>query len=77
MLSLHFRKHLEGNRHPQGGEAEAEEQAAAGRRMGLEAVTEQAAGYKTADAFWTKVLVSMPKVERADSLVQYFLPMAR
>ena len=49
-----FRADLEGNRDPQGGVAEAEEHSAAGRRIGPEAVTEQTAGYKTADAFGPK-----------------------
>jgi hypothetical protein len=44
-----------GNRNPQGDGIEAEERAAAGRRISPEAVTEQKAGYQTADAFWTKV----------------------
>jgi hypothetical protein len=44
-----------GNRNPQGDGIEAEERAAAGRRLRPEAVTEQKAEYKTADAFWTKV----------------------
>jgi hypothetical protein len=36
---------LEGNRNPQGSGTEAEERAAAGRRIGPEAVTEQKTGY--------------------------------
>jgi hypothetical protein len=43
-----------GNRNPQGDAIEAEEQVAAGRRQSPEAVTEQKAGYQTADALWTK-----------------------
>ena len=51
---------LEGNRNPQGGVAEAEERAAAGRRFCPEAVTEQRAGYQTADALRTKVTHPVP-----------------
>jgi hypothetical protein len=54
---------LEGYRNPKGGEAEAEERAAAGRRFCTEAVTEQKAGYKTADANWTKAPISSPQAE--------------
>jgi len=39
---------------------EAEERAAAGRRFCPEAVTEQKAEYRTADAFWTKVAHPSP-----------------
>jgi hypothetical protein len=46
---------LEGNRNPEGGVAEAEERAAAGRMISPEAVTEQKAGYKTADTCGYKV----------------------
>src|SRR5271165_2727316 len=48
---------LEGNRNPQGGAAKAEERAAAGRRIGPEAVTEQKAGYRTADTRQSKALI--------------------
>jgi hypothetical protein len=69
---------LEGNRNPKGGAmtgvpsvrtlhdgvvAEAEERAAAGRMKGPEAVTEQTAGYETADTHWTKVFISIPAAE--------------
>src|SRR5271169_1209938 len=40
---------LEGNRNPTGGAAKAEERAAAGRRTGPDAVTEQKPGYGTRD----------------------------
>src|SRR5579863_2151526 len=45
------------NHDPKGGVAEAERRSAAGRRNGPEAVTKQKAGYITADAHGTKVLV--------------------
>src|SRR6185437_8882475 len=45
------------NHDPKGGVAEAERRSAAGRRNGPEAVTKQKAGYITADAHRTKVLV--------------------
>ena len=54
---------LEGNRNPQGSGSEAEERAAAGRRIGPEAVTEQKAGYRTADTLWTKVPICIPVKE--------------
>jgi hypothetical protein len=45
------------NHDPKGGEAEAERRRAAGHRNGPEAATKQKAGYITADAQGTKVLV--------------------
>src|SRR5258707_15574284 len=45
------------NHDPKGGVAEAVRRRAAGRRNGPEAVTKQKAGYITADAHGTKVLV--------------------
>jgi hypothetical protein len=54
---------LEGNRNPQGSGSEAEERAAAGRRIGPEAVTEQKAGYITADTRWSKALIPLPAAE--------------
>ena len=48
-----------GYRNPKGGAAEAEERVAAGRRHCPEAVTEQTAGYRTADALWTKVPIAV------------------
>src|SRR5215469_6985575 len=45
------------NHDPKGGVAEAERRSAAGRQIGPEAVTKQKAGYITADANGTKVLV--------------------
>jgi hypothetical protein len=51
IFSLHFAKKIStGNRNPQGDAIEAEEQVAAGCRQCPEAVTEQKAGYQTADA---------------------------
>src|SRR5260370_6594679 len=44
------------NHDPKGGAAEAERRRAAGRRIGPEAVTEQTAGYETADTLWIKVI---------------------
>jgi len=49
-------------------EIEAEERAAAGRRLRPEAVTEQKAGYQTADAFWTKVTHPSPGMESANAV---------
>jgi hypothetical protein len=58
-LSLHLANKISsGNRNPRGDGIEAEERAAAGRRLRPEAVTEQKAGYQTADAFWTKAAPS-------------------
>jgi hypothetical protein len=54
-----------GNRNPQGDGIEAEERAAAGRRLSPEAVTEQRAGYQTADALWTKVTYLSPGIAGA------------
>jgi hypothetical protein len=48
---------LEGNRNPQGGAAEAEERAAAGRMKSPEAVPEQKAGYITADILQSNVFI--------------------
>src|ERR1700756_3173829 len=45
------------NHDPKGGVAEAERRSDAGRRNGPEAVTKQKAGYITADAYETKVLL--------------------
>jgi len=50
-----------GNRNPQGDAVEAEEQAAAGRQLSPEAVTEQSAGYETADDPCTKNFGSSQK----------------
>jgi hypothetical protein len=51
IFSSHVAKEIStGNRNPQGDAIEAEEQVAAGRRQCPEAVTEQKAGYQTADA---------------------------
>jgi hypothetical protein len=55
--ALHLRRVRDGNRNPEGGEAEAEERRAAGRRIGPEAVTGQEAGYRTADTCTTKVFI--------------------
>jgi len=54
---------LPGYRNPEGGAAEAEERAAAGRRYCPEAVTEQMAGYRTAGALWTKAPIGFPVAE--------------
>ena len=51
---------LEGNRNPQGGAAEAEERAAAGRMERPEAVPEHETGYGTADTYRSKVLICIP-----------------
>jgi hypothetical protein len=48
---------LAGNRNPQGGAAEAEERAAAGRMKSPEAVPEQETGYGTADTCRNKVFI--------------------
>ena len=50
---------LEGNRNPQGHAVEAEERAAAGRRIGPEAVTEQKTGYGTEDTHRSKALIPL------------------
>src|SRR6185437_11374478 len=55
------------NHDPKGGVAEAERRSAAGRRIGLEAVTKQKAGYITADAHGTKVLVGALAAEARDN----------
>src|ERR1700745_706546 len=47
------------NHDPEGGVAEAERRSAAGPRNGPEAVTKRYAGYITADAHGTKVLVGV------------------
>ena len=65
-MSSHFAdKFPSGNRNPLGDGIEAEEQAAAGRRQRPEAVTEQRAGYETADDPNTKILFdsSRPNVQ--------------
>jgi len=49
-------------------EIEAEERAAAGRRLRPEAVTEQKAGYPNGDAFWTKATHPTPGTERANAI---------
>jgi hypothetical protein len=51
---------LEGNRDPQGGAAEAEERAAAGRMKSPEAVPEQETGYGMADTCRSKVFICIP-----------------
>jgi len=57
-LSSYFANEFSsGNRNPQGDAVEAEERAAAGRRQRPEAVTEQKAGYQTADALTAKVSI--------------------
>jgi hypothetical protein len=48
---------LEGNRNPQGGAAEAEERAAAGRMKSTDAVPEQRRDTETADTRQSKVLI--------------------
>jgi len=48
---------LEGNRNPQGGQAEAEERAAAGRRKSPRSGARTKAGYDTADTLQDKVLI--------------------
>jgi hypothetical protein len=48
---------LEGNRNPQGGAAEAEERAAAGRMKSPEAVPEEKTGYGTADTCRSNVFI--------------------
>jgi hypothetical protein len=50
---------LEGNRNPQGHTVEAEERAAAGRRIGPEAVTEQKTGYGAEDTRRNTALISL------------------
>ncbi len=66
MFPLHFANKISsGNRNPQGDEIEAEERAAAGRRISPDAVIEQKAGYQTADAFWTKVAHVDPRTRSA------------
>jgi hypothetical protein len=45
------------NHDPKGGVAEAERRRAAGHQIGPEAVTEQTAGFETADTLWTKVII--------------------
>jgi hypothetical protein len=57
-----------GNRNPEGDGIEAEERAAAGRRLRPEAVTEQKAGYQTADALWTKVTHPSFDMESANAV---------
>jgi len=60
-LFVAFREQdLPGYRNPKGGAAEAEERVAEGRRYCPEAVTEQMAGYRTADALWTKAPFGVP-----------------
>jgi len=64
IFSLHFANKISiGNRNPPGDAIEAEERVAAGRRHCPEAVTEQKAGYQTADAFWTKAPTRFPVQE--------------
>jgi hypothetical protein len=57
-----------GNRNPLGDAIEAKERAAAGRRFCPEAVTEQRAGYQTADALRTKVAHPNPAQEARPKL---------
>jgi hypothetical protein len=55
---------FEGNRNPQGGPAEAEERAAAGRMESPEAVPEHETGYGTADTYRSKVFIYIPVLEK-------------
>jgi len=60
LLSLLSDEDLEGNRNPQGGAAEAEERAAAGRMESPEAVPEHETGYGMADTYPSIIFICIP-----------------
>jgi hypothetical protein len=64
---------LEGSRNPQGGAAEAEERAAAGRMKSPEAVPEQKTGYGTADTCRSKVFICIV-LEKCAAIAATFEP---
>jgi len=70
---------LEGNRNPQGGAAEAEERAAAGRMNSPDAVPEQRRDTQTADTHQSEVLIFTlaAEVERNCSLIRAGMSGAR
>ena len=66
--ALHLRRLRNGSRNSKGGVAEAEERAAAGRRIGPEAVTEKRAGYEMAETPVDQRLPQSPRLGSSSQL---------